>query len=146
MTQILKTPAEYAQNLRRHGAKDQWTNLVFEAAQAHPSVPAAFFAEVLAEMPVWGAGDRTFRVEWFDKWNNTSHDEEFLHEPEAMALVKERLDLNASQVNVTRWMHEHNLPRALPAIKASVLSLTTYVLDDEDQLVEKPVDIFGTSY
>lgn len=149
MTNILETPQAYAQKLRNCYAQDQWRVAPFEAARAHPEIPASYWLEVFDNMFKWGPNDRTFSVEWFHARTKESKREEYLREADALQAVRRALRFyDVEQVTVVKWVHQQNLPNALPPVVAKSCAMTVYTWEDEDLETLKPkeVDIFGICY
>lgn len=51
--------------------------------------------------------------------------------------------LKAKQVEVISWVHRHNNPGCLPAVVANTSGLSVWTLDEEGELSERGINIWG---
>jgi hypothetical protein len=89
------------------------------------------------------AGDKTAQVDAYVKnvdGSYTHYEWEGAREDVEAACIE--LLAIAEQVSVKYWIHSHNLPNALPLVKANICGLDNAKLDDSGALVFKSVDIW----
>lgn len=91
------------------------------------------------------AGDRTAEVEGYARtadggfvryhWEGARDD--------ADAAVRELLDAGAvKQASIKLWVHDWNLPGALPAVRAHICGMDNATLDDTGAVVRTTVNIW----